>query len=55
MSLAVRAPLAERIGAVEVVPAQHADLPRVEAVEAAHGADVVLGRRHRPSVGELVD
>ena len=34
--------LAERIGAVEVGLAQHAELPRVEAVEAAHGGDCVL-------------
>src|SRR5271155_3763769 len=33
---------AERVGAVEKILAQHADLPRVKAVEAADGGDAAF-------------
>ena len=65
MSLAVRraalrdlvehAHLAERIVAVEIGFAQHADLPRVEAVEAAHCGDAVPEAIFMASFGQLVD
>ena len=41
--LVEHARLAERIGAVEKSFAQYADLPRVEAVKAAHRRDAVFG------------
>src|SRR5208282_2281803 len=40
--LVKHARLAERIGAVEIGLAQHAEPPRVEAVEPAHGVDPLL-------------
>ena len=50
---------AERVGAVEIVFAQDADLPRVEAVEAAHRIDAggvrVVGFHGAHSVGQIVD
>ena len=39
--LVEHAHLAERVGAVEIVFAQDADLPRVKAVEAADGGDAI--------------
>ncbi len=61
--LVKEARLAERIGAVEIGFAQHADLARVEAVEAAHRGDAalqvlsghVLRGRHAASFGQVLD
>ncbi len=55
--LVQHAHLAERVGAVEIGLAQHADLPRVEAVEAAHRGDALLrsGADIAAAVGQLVD
>src|SRR5258708_36545255 len=50
--------LAERIGAVEKSFAQYADLPRVEAVEAADRGDALVALpdgRHDPSFGQILD
>ena len=50
--------LGERIGAVEKGLAQHADLPRVEAVEAADRGDALValaGGRHDASLGQILD
>ena len=48
--------LSERVGTVEVISAQHADLPRVKAVEAAHRRDaVVLPDVHGRRVGLILD
>src|ERR1700685_4452937 len=50
--------LAERIGAVEKGFAQHADLPRVEAVEAADRGDALVvlpNGRHGASLGQILD
>ena len=50
---------AERVGAIEKILAQHADLPRVEAVEAAYGGDPALmllsGGGHGVRFGQIVD
>ncbi len=57
---------AERVGAVEKGFAQHADLARVEAIEAAHRRDAILldamvgvamlePARHEASLGQLLD
>lgn len=46
--------LAERVGAVEVGLSQYANLPRVKAIETAHGRDCLLAR-HRARLGQLVD
>ena len=43
--LVEHARLGQRVGAVELGLAQHADLPRVEAVEAAHRGDALLASR----------
>src|SRR5580700_7510656 len=56
--LVEHARLAERIGAVEKGFAQHADLPRVEAVEAADRGDALVALpdgRHAPSLGQILD
>ena len=61
-NLVEQARLAERIGAVEIGLAQHAELPRVEAVEAAHRGDTFMGNAfmavagdHGASVGQILD
>src|ERR1700686_3570609 len=53
---------AERIGTVEKGFAQHADLPRVEAVEAANRGDALVAlpdgchvSRHGASLGQILD
>ena len=60
--LVEHARLAERIGAVEKGLAQHADLPRVETVEAAHHGDAIFGDAmlavpagHETSVFQILD
>jgi hypothetical protein len=46
----------QRVVGVEQAAAQHADLLRVETVELAHGADVLVGGAgHGATIGELVD
>src|SRR5580658_2232730 len=40
--LVEHARFAKRVGAVEEILAQHADLPRVKPVEAAHGGDAAV-------------
>src|ERR1700722_1583390 len=50
--------LGERIGTVEKGFAQHADLPRVEAVEAANRGDALVALpdgRHDESLGQILD
>src|SRR5271155_3687298 len=49
--------LAERVGAVEIGLAQHAELPRVEAVESPDSSDAALmiADRRGASVGQILD
>src|ERR1700722_17681486 len=47
--------LAERVGAVEKGFAQYADLPRVEAVEAADRGNALADGRHGASFEQILD